>query len=89
MWKGPDTYEALQKHEIGKPVKALTDAGYVFFHGGDLSYLSTAYGLRYDFFRRNFITLAALRLPMVFEKVHEKCRGRQKFDCFYHLQEQK
>lgn len=45
MWKGPDSYEALKEHNIGRPVQILVEAGYTIFMGGDLSFISTNFGL--------------------------------------------
>lgn len=44
-WSGEDKYEALQQRNIDNPYRLLSSLGYRFFLGGDLSFLSTNYGL--------------------------------------------
>lgn len=44
-WTGPDTYDALKQRDIAGPYRILSSIGYRFFLGGDLSFLSTNFGL--------------------------------------------
>lgn len=44
-WTGPDTHEALKQRDIALPYRLLSSIGYRFFLGGDLSFLSTNFGL--------------------------------------------
>lgn len=44
-WTGPDSHVALNEHDVGHLFRLLSSLGYRLFLGGDLSFLSTNFGL--------------------------------------------